>query len=127
VGGADDFFTSLPDERQRGDARELSSVMARVSGESAAMWGSSIVGFGTFHYRYESGREGDTATIGFAPRKGKLVIYGVGAFPEYENLLELLGPHSTGRGCLYLRRLSDADPAVLEDILRKSWETRSQS
>ncbi len=123
---AEDFLGSLPDVGQRVDARELAVLMGKVSGQPATMWGSSIVGFGSMHYTYETGREGDTATISFAPRKGKLVIYGVGTFPDYENLLELLGPHSTGVGCLYVKRLSDVDQGVLETILRKSWESRTQ-
>lgn len=121
---AETFLDSVEDPKQRDDARALATLMSAVSGQPAAMWGSSIVGFGTTHYKYESGREGDTVTIGFAPRKGKLVLYGVGKFPEYEGLLELLGPHSTGKGCLYLKRLSDVDQKVLEDIVRKSWEVQ---
>jgi hypothetical protein len=121
---AADFLGKVPDEQQRADAQALAALMAAVSGQPATMWGTSIVGFGSTHYKYESGREGDTATIAFSPRKGKLVLYGVGKFPEYEHLLELLGRHSTGKSCLYLKRLSDADPKVLEDIVRKSWEAQ---
>lgn len=121
---ANTFLGAVQDEQQRADAQALAALMARVSGQPAAMWGTAIVGFGTTHYKYESGREGDTATISFSPRKGKLVLYGLGGFPEYEGLLELLGRHSTGKACLYLKRLSDADVEVLETIVRKSWEAQ---
>ena len=112
----DDFLSAIPDPQRRADAERLRALMERVSGEPAAMWGPSIVGFGTYHYKYESGREGDMCRIGFAPRAGEFALYG--GFLRSPELLETLGRHKTGKGCLYLKRLADVDETVLEDIAR---------
>jgi hypothetical protein len=87
------------------------------------LWGTSIIGFGSRHYRYESGREGDTAAVGFAPRKAQTVLYLTGGLDLYEDLLARIGPHATGRGCLYLRRADQADPQALRDIIDRSYRT----
>jgi hypothetical protein len=110
----DDFLDAIPDPQRRADAKALAALMARVSGESAAMWGPSIVGFGSYHYVYESGREGDMCRIGFAPRASEFALYG--GFLRSPELLARLGRHKTGKGCLYLKRLADVDLAVLEEI-----------
>ena len=89
--------------------------MERLSGEPAAMWGPSIVGFGSYHYKYESGREGDACRIGFSPRAKELVLYGLGVARQ-PALMERLGKHKTGKGCLYIKRLSDVDEGVLEEL-----------
>jgi hypothetical protein len=89
-------------------------MMERVSGEPAAMWGPSIVGFGAYHYKYESGREGDMCRIGFSPRAGEFALYG--GFLRSPELLARLGRHKTGKGCLYLKRLADVDETVLEEM-----------
>jgi hypothetical protein len=110
-----------PAKRQR-DAETLLSLMARITGEPARMWGS-IVGFGEYHYRYESGREGDAPAAGFAARKAATSIYlpdGVGTYVE---LLARLGPHTTGVGCLYVKDLETVDLAVLESIVARSYES----
>jgi hypothetical protein len=91
------------------------ALMERVSGEPAAMWGPSIVGFGSYHYKYESGREGDSCLIGFSPRAKELVFYGLGVLRQAA-LLETLGKHTTGKGCLYIKRLADVDLTVLERL-----------
>lgn len=107
--------------RQR-DARTLVELMARVTGEKPRMWGK-IFAFGTYHYRYASGREGDSAAAAFAPRKGATVIYCNDGVEHSAELLSALGPHSTGVGCLYIKDLSQVDLSVLEEIVRRSYET----
>ena len=103
------------------DSRALVAMMERVTGEPAKLFGSSIVGFGSYHYKYESGHEGDTCIVGFAPRKAALTLYLLPGFEgELRPLLDKLGKHKTGKGCLYVKRLADVDQAVLERIVRKS-------
>src|SRR3954471_13898442 len=106
----EEFLDAVSDEQRRADAYAVSALMADVSGEPPVMWGSSIVGFGTYHYRYASGREGDAPLVGFSPRKPHLVLYLAGEF-ETKNAetLARLGPHSVGKGCLYLKRLTGVD------------------
>jgi hypothetical protein len=111
----DSFLAAVPDPRRRADGKALREMMERMSGETATMWGPSIVGFGTHHYKYESGREGDTCRIGFSPRSTGLVLYG--GFLRDAALLARLGPHKTGKGCLYLKRLADVDLGVLEAMI----------
>lgn len=115
------FIATVPDPRRREEARVVLELMQRVTGERARMWGPSIIGFGSYHYRYESGREGDMVRAGFSPRKAALTLYIMGGFPRYAPLLARLGPHTTGASCLYLKRLSDVDLGVLEELVRGSW------
>ena len=123
------FVAGIPDERKRRDAAALVDLMGRVTGCEAEMWGTAIVGFGRRHYTYASGREGDWFTIGFSPRKAALTVYTYGGFDDEETaaLLQSLGPHSTGKGCLYVKRLDDVDPGALERILRRSVALSDQS
>ena len=116
------FVAAIADEGKRRDAAALLELMGRVTGCEGEMWGTSIVGFGQRHYTYASGREGDWFTIGFSPRKANLTLYTYGGFEDDETaaLLQRLGPHSTGKGCLYVKRLADVDPEVLERLLRRS-------
>jgi hypothetical protein len=117
----EEFFQAIPDAQRRADARALSALLAEVTGEPPVLWGSSIVGFGTYHYRYESGHEGDAALVGFSPRKPHLVLYLVGGYADrHEKLLERLGPHKTGKGCLYLKNLADLDLEVLRELVDRS-------
>ncbi|GAA0454927.1 hypothetical protein Ade02nite_03470 [Paractinoplanes deccanensis] len=116
------FLATIDDERRQRDARLLVELMTEVTGEQPAMWGSAIVGFGARHYRYESGREGDVAAIGFSPRKAQTTLYLTGYMESYADLLERLGPHKTGKGCLYLKRVDQADQKVLRDIVARSFE-----
>jgi hypothetical protein len=109
------YVAGVADAGQRADAEALIAMMSRLSGEPPKMWGPSIVGFGTHRYRYESGREGEICRIGFSPRKGKTVLYGMGVQTNTD-ILARLGKHATGKGCLYLKRLSDVDLAVLEEL-----------
>ena len=114
------FIDALPDETKRADAKALVKLMQSATGEKPKMWGPSIIGFGSYHYRYESGREGDTPLIGFSPRKPATVLYGVTGSSDSEALLAKLGKHATGKGCLYIKKLADVDPKVLEALVVKS-------
>jgi hypothetical protein len=114
-----DFIDTIKDENQRADAKALLKMMESVTGEKAKMWGSAIVGCGSHHYVYESGREGDMPLAGFSPRKAATVIYGMG-FEGSEAMLAKLGKHKAGGGCLYIKRLADVDAKVLQTMLKKS-------
>ena len=116
----DAFINAIDDERKRDDARAVAAMMADITGAPAKMWGSSIVGFGTYHYRYASGREGDFMEVGFAPRKRALTLYIMAGFSAYEELLAKLGKHTTGKSCLYVKRLADVDLAVLRELIERS-------
>lgn len=117
---ANAFIAAIGDEAQRADAQRLSEMMTRLSGETATMWGPSIVGFGSYHYRYESGREGDMCRIGFSPRKGQTVVYLIEGFETHADRLARLGRHKLGKSCLYIKRLSDVDLSVLEEMVAAS-------
>lgn len=113
-----DFIDAAPDAVRREDAKTLVALMSRITGEEPVMWGPSIIGFGSYHYRYESGHEGDACRLGFSPRKAELVLYVLNGSPEQEAQLARLGKHKTGKACLYIRKLADVDMAVLEEIIR---------
>lgn len=115
------FIDAVPDEARREDARALCALLADWTGEPPVLWGSSIVGFGSYHYRYESGHEGTAPLVGFAARKANLVLYLLGGFEDrYGRLLEQLGPHKRGKGCLYLKRLDDVDRDVLHKLVDRT-------
>lgn len=116
----DAFLDAVEDERKREDARTVAAMMAEITGAPAQMWGSSIVGFGSYHYRYESGREGDFMETGFSPRQRALTLYIMAGFSEYGDLLAKLGKHTTGKSCLYVKRLSDVDQDVLRQLVERS-------
>jgi hypothetical protein len=113
------FIEALADETRRADAKVLVKVMQSATGESPKMWGPLIIGFGSYHYTYESGREGDVPLAGFSPRRAATVIYGM-ALGDSEALLANLGKHTTGKGCLYIKKLADVDQKVLEALVLKS-------
>ena len=117
----DAFLDAIPDERRRADARLLIDLMTEVTGQAPELWPANIVGFGKYHYKYDSGREGDTIAVGFAPRKAQTVVYVTGYLDNYADLLERLGPHTRGKGCLYLKRVADLDTAVLREIVARSY------
>ncbi|HYD43955.1 MAG TPA: DUF1801 domain-containing protein [Phenylobacterium sp.] len=117
----DAFLGGVAHPLRRADGLALRAIMERVTGEPAVMWGPSIIGFGSYHYRYASGHEGDMCRTGFSPRAASLVLY-VGGFPEYDALLERLGKHKRSKACLYLNKLADVDAAVLEEIVRRTYE-----
>src|SRR5690349_4920310 len=114
------FIDGLTDQTKRADAKALVKLMQRATGEKPKMWGPSIIGFGSYHYTYDSGREGDMPVVGFSPRKAATVLYiGLGAGGS-EALLTKLGKHTTGKGCLYIKNLADVDQKVLEALAVKS-------
>ena len=112
----DVYLDAIPDETRRTDARKVRAMMERLSGEPARMWGPSIVGFGRYHYKYDSGHEGEAARIGFSPRARELVLYIIPGFDRYSEMMARLGKHRTGKSCLYIKRLADVDEEVLEAL-----------
>jgi hypothetical protein len=121
------FIDALTDETKRADAKALVKLMQSVTGEKPKMWGPSIIGFGSHHYTYESGREGDMPLAGFSPRKAATVIYGMTGFSESPVLLARLGKHTTGGGCLYIKKLADVDQDTLEALIVKSLAAKRTS
>lgn len=125
-----DFIEAVDDPRRRGDARRVDAMFRRVTGEEPRMWGPSMIGYGQYHYRYDSGHEGDAMRIGFAPRKTELVLYVLGVGPERQAeedaLLARLGKHRTGKCCLYVRRLEQIDETILEQLAMLSWQTMAK-
>ena len=114
------FIETLTDPARRADAKALVKLMQSASGEKPKMWGPSIIGFGSYHYRYESGREGDMPLIGFSPRKAATVLYNLLGSNDSAALLAKLGKHTTGKGCLYIKKLADVDRQVLQALAAKS-------
>ena len=114
------YINALTDPTQRSDAKELAQLMQRASGEKPKLWGSSIVGFGSYHYKYDSGREGDMPLISFSPRKAALVLYSMLDHSKAKPLLGKLGKHTTGKGCLYIKKLADVDKKVLETLVENA-------
>lgn len=115
-----EFINSIDDKNRRADVRKVAAMMRKATGKRAKMWGSSIVGYGTYHYKYESGREGDFMVTGFSPRKQALTVYIIPGFSHFEKLMAKLGKYKTGKSCLYIRRLSDVDEKVLERLIDSS-------
>lgn len=125
-----EFINSIEDRQKRADARKVAAMMRRATGKRAKMWGASIVGYGTYHYKYESGREGDFMITGFSPRRQALTVYVLPGFGRFDTLMGKLGKYKTGKSCLYIKRLSDVDEKVLEKLIdgsvkymRKNYET----
>ena len=116
-----DFIAAVEDPKRRADAEAACALLAEATGEPATMWGPSIVGFGAYHYRYASGHEGDAPLVGFSPRKANLVFY-LYCDEGRDDLLARLGKHKAGKGCVYVNRLSDVDPAVLKEMAISSVE-----
>ncbi len=114
------FIAAIADPGQQADARSLCALMSRLSGAPAVMWGPSIIGFGRYQYRYDSGREGESCRIGFAPRKGQTVLYLLDGHADHAADLARLGRHKTGKSCLYIRQLADIDLVVLEAMITRS-------
>jgi hypothetical protein len=114
------FINAITDPTRRADAKAIVKMMESVAGEKPRMWGPSIVGFGNYHYKYESGREGDMPLLGFSPRKAATVLYNMTGSSDCKALLAELGKHTTGKGCLYIKKLADVDQQVLKDMAVKS-------
>ena len=115
-----DFLNSVTDEQKRKDSFEILKLMEQVSNEDAKMWGSSIIGFGSYHYKGASGREGDWMIIGFSPRKQNITLYIMPGVERYPALMQKLGKHTTGKSCLYIKRLSDVNVEVLKELMAES-------
>ena len=115
-----DFLAALDDPRKRQDCQALATMMSDITGKEAVLWGSSIIGFGSYHYRYQSGREGDSMVTGFAPRKQNIAIYIMPGFSQYVALLAKLGKHKTGKSCLYIKTLEQVDTGVLRQLIATS-------
>ncbi|NNF15305.1 MAG: DUF1801 domain-containing protein [Gammaproteobacteria bacterium] len=114
------FLNGVENDKRRSDAKKIARLMKTVTGYKPRMWGSSIVGYGQYHYKYDSGREGDFMRVGFSPRKQNLVLYIISGFKEHDSLMKKLGKHKTGKSCLYINKLEDIDLSVLEKLIRKS-------
>ena len=113
----ENYYSAIKDEARRKDCEALAKLMTKATIQNPKMWGTSIVGFGSYHYKYDSGREGDSCLTGFSSRKADISIYILTSFPGREELLSKLGKHKTGKGCLYIRKLSDVDPKALEQLI----------
>ena len=118
--GVEEFVKAIGDEKKREDCSTLITLMKKITKCEPRMWGSSIVGFGDHHYRYESGHEGDTFILGFSPRKDALTLYMGCAIDRFQDTLDHLGKYKTGKGCLYIRRLDDVNQNVLATLLKKA-------
>lgn len=115
-----DFINSIPDPKTREGCLTILGIMQDATNAEPKMWGTSIVGFGSYHYKYESGRENDWFLVGFSPRKQNLTLYVMGGFDDYSSLLKKLGKHSLGKGCLYIKKLDDIQLPVLKELLNRS-------
>ena len=116
------FLAGVADERKRQDCFVILELMRRVTGAEPKMWGGSIVGFGSYHYVYATGNSGDWPITGFSPRAQNITLYITSGFDQYEELMARLGKHKTGKSCLYIKRLTDVDLAVLEELVATSVE-----
>lgn len=114
----DAFIEAVENPVRRADARTVCAMLERITGEPPKMWGPSIIGFGSYHYRYDSGHEGDMCRLGFSPRKAELVLYVLTQDPGQPEILARLGKHKTGKSCLYIKKLADVDMGVLEELTR---------
>jgi hypothetical protein len=114
------FIDAIPDKQTRDDCFALVSMMEKAAKADAKMWGSSIVGFGQYHYKYESGREGEAMLVGFSPRKDKLTLYIYGGFDKHPELMDELGKYKTGKGCLYIKKLDDVNVPKLKKLIEAS-------
>ena len=117
-----DFIASLDEERRKAESLELLELFSESTGEQPVMWGGSIIGFGSYDYTYASGRTGSWMRVGFSPRKQQMTVYVMPGFERYDELLSALGPHSTGKSCLYLKRVDAVDKQVLGELVAESYE-----
>lgn len=115
-----DFINTVSDEARRNDAFRITELFKNQTGLEAKMWGPAIIGFGSYHYKYESGREGDAPLTGFSPRKDAFALYFSSRFPNREALLEKLGKHKTAKACVYIKKLDDIDTSVLKEMIAAS-------
>ena len=121
-----DFLATVTDERRRSDAEEALALMQEITGEEPEMWGPSMIGFGRQPYRTADGKEHEYFAIGLAPRKGALTLYGLTMYGSNADLLDRLGPHTTGKSCVYVKQLDALDRGVLTELIGRSWQTNNQ-
>ena len=121
-----DFLNSIQDEKKRKDSNTIVDLIKQVTRSEPKMWGKSIIGFGIYHYKYKSSREGDWMKVGFSPRKENLTLYIMPGFDKYENLMQNLGKHKTGKGCLYIKKLEDVNLDILEKLITQSFKYISE-
>lgn len=121
------FLEAVPNEKKRQDSFDILELMRDVTGEEPAMWGTSIVGFGSYRYKYASGREGEWPIVGFSPRKQNLTLYIMSGFDDYDALLADLGKYRTGKACLYINKLEDVDIEALRELVRQSVDHMAQA
>lgn len=114
------FLNSVSDEQKRKDCFEILELMKNITGEEPKMWGASMIGFGSYHYKYESGREGDWFLTGFSPRKQNISLYIMSGFDRYDKLMNRLGKFKTGKSCLYIKQIDHIDMNILEKLIRES-------
>lgn len=119
---AEDFLDAVPDPVRRADGQAVDAIMRRVTGLEPKMWGPTIVGYGSYTYKYDSGHGGEMCRIGYSPRKAELVLYVLGDRPGLDDQLARLSKHKTGKACLYIRKLADVDADILETIVRDCWD-----
>lgn len=119
------FLKSVENEKRREDSFVVLDLMKEVTGEKPTMWGTSIVGFGSYHYKGASGREGDWMKVGFSPRKQSMTLYIMDGFGSYDSLLDKLGKYKTGKSCLYINKLEDVDQTVLRELVKQSFKSMS--
>ncbi len=121
------FLDSVPGERRRADALAATELIHEVTGAEPVMWGTSMVGFGTQHYTTADGKEREWFAVGLSPRKAALTLYGLTYYDSNQDLLERLGPHTTGKGCLYVKHLADVDRDVLVELVERAWAANNNS
>jgi hypothetical protein len=114
------FLSTVYDKRKRSDCKKVAAMMRKATGSRARMWGTAIVGFGNYHYKYASGCEDDWALVGFSPRKQNLVVYIMPGFKDFSALMKKLGKYKTGKSCLYIKKLEDVDEGILEKLIDHS-------
>jgi hypothetical protein len=114
------FLDTISDEQRRKDAYKIVDMMKKVTKEKPKMWGTGIIGFGSYHYKYESGHEGETCKLGFSPRKDKFSLYLSLGLVQESGLMSKLGKHKAGKGCLYINKLADVDESVLKELMKES-------
>lgn len=116
----DDYIAAIADELKRKDTQTLLDLLKKITGDTPVLWGDGIIGFGSYHYQYESGREGDMPLIGFSPRKREFAVYIMSGFEQLKAHLNKLGKHKTGKSCLYIKRLSDININTLSELMKES-------
>ena len=123
----EDFLNGVENPKRKADSFELLKMMQEITGEEPTMWGSSLVGFGSYDYKYASGREGSWFRTGFSPRKNAMTLYIMSGFSQYDELMEKLGKYTTGKSCLYVKKLEDVDQDVLRELIKQSAEHMATS